>query len=97
MAKLNFYLNNKADSSGKKIILLYFSFNTIRIPVSTNESIPEKVWNLKSQRVRISYSEAKSINDRLEDIAEKVRKMFWTDFRDVAPRKEVVKGKYKRL
>jgi integrase len=93
MAKLNFYLNNKGDNEGNRNILLYFSFNGIRVPVSTNETIKEKAWNANTQRVRTSYSASKSINDRLDDIAEKVKKMFRADFREVAPRKEVVKEK----
>lgn len=97
MAKLNFYLNNKADNEGNRNILLYFSFNGIRVPVSTNETIQEKAWNANTQRVRTSYSQSKSINDRLDDIAEKVKKMFRADFREVAPRREVVKEKIQHI
>jgi hypothetical protein len=53
MAKINFYLNNKIDNKGYSIILLYFSFKELRIPISTNERIPEKVWNKKTQKFRL--------------------------------------------
>jgi len=97
MSKVNYYLNNKIDSSGYSTILLYFSFKTMRIPVTTNESVLEKAWNKNTQRVRLSYSEGKSINDRLDDLELRVKKMFREDFRDIAPRRDIVKGKIKKV
>ena len=97
MAKVNFYLNNKVDHKGYSIILLYFSFKTLRIPVTTNENIPAKCWNKKNQRVRVSYSEGKSINDRLDDLELRIKQMFREDFSDIAPRRSMVKEKIQNI
>jgi site-specific recombinase XerD len=97
MAKVNFYLNNKIDHKGYCTILLYFSFKELRIPVTTNERIPEKTWNKNTQKVRLSYIESKSINDRLDDLEFRIKKMFREDFRDVAPIKNIVKDKIQRI
>ena len=97
MARVNFYLNNKVDHKGYSTILLYFSFKTSRIPVTTNESIPTRCWNKKNQRVRISYSEGKSINDRLDDLELRIKQMFREDFSDLPPRRSVVKEKIQNL
>jgi len=97
MAKVNFYLNNKVDHKGYSIILLYFSFKTLRIPVTTNENIPAKCWNKKNQRVRVSYSEGKSINDRLDDLELRIKQMFREEFSDIAPRRSMVKEKIQNI
>jgi integrase len=97
MSRVNYYLNNKGNGEGYTTILLYFSFKTIRIPVATNESIQIKAWNKKMQRARLSYNEGKSINDRLDDLELRVKKMFREDFCDVAPTRNIVKEKIKKI
>ncbi|MDQ2719489.1 MAG: site-specific integrase [Bacteroidota bacterium] len=97
MSRINYYLNNKADNKGYCTILLYFSFNTARIPITTNENILQKAWNKKTQRVRLPYAEGKSINDRLDDLEQRVKEMFRNDFRDVAPRRNIVKEKIQKI
>jgi integrase len=97
MAKINFYLNNKIDSKGYAAILLYFSSKDLRIPVTTNENIPVKAWNKNTQKVRVSYEEGKSINNRLEELELRVKKMFREEFIDVAPRRNIVKEKIQNI
>ena len=97
MSRVNYYLNNKGNNKGYSTILLYFSFKALRIPVATNESVQIKAWNKKMQRVRLSYNEGKSINDRLDDLELRVKKMFREDFCDVAPRRNIVKEKIQEI
>jgi hypothetical protein len=47
--------------------------------------------------VRISYSEGKSINERLDDLELRIKQMFREDFSDVAPRRSVVKEKIQNI
>ncbi len=97
MARVNFYLSNKVDHRGNYPILLYFTFMGNRISVGTDNSISKKFWNSKTHRARISHSEGKSVNDRLDDLEEKVKKMFRDDFRDESPRKDIIKQKIKEI
>lgn len=76
MAKVNYYLSNKPDTNGNRLILLYYSFNAKRIISSTNESINPKNWNPKSKRAKSSMSGSLELNAKLDSYAEQVQSMY---------------------
>jgi hypothetical protein len=60
MATVNYYLNNKENSKGERLILIYFRYNKKQVVISTNELISPNHWDAKNQRTtakHIGYSE----------------------------------------
>lgn len=60
MATVNYYLNNKENSKGEKLILIYFRYNKKQVVISTNELINPNHWDSKNQRTtakHLGYSE----------------------------------------
>jgi hypothetical protein len=49
MATVNYYLNNKENSKGEKLILIYFRYNKKQVVISTNELISPNHWDAKNQ------------------------------------------------
>lgn len=65
MASINFYLNNKADIEGKKLILLYFRNKKKKVVLSTRESIDPKNWDLKLQKATSKHMGFAFLNNNL--------------------------------
>lgn len=76
MAKVNYYLSNKPDIKGNRLILLYYSYNAKRIVSSTNESINPKNWNPKAKRAKASMAGSLELNAKLDNYAELVQSMY---------------------
>jgi integrase len=65
MATINFYLNNKADAEGKKLILLYFRNQNKKAVLSTQESVDPKHWDMKLQKASSKHMGYAFLNNNL--------------------------------
>lgn len=65
MATVNYYLNNKENSKGEKLILIYFRYNKKQVVISTNELINPNHWDAKNQRTTAKHLGYSELNNNL--------------------------------
>src|SRR5690606_10319588 len=77
MAKLNFYLRDKAKN-GLTPIILFISYNGTRLKYPTGKTIYPKYWNDADQLARQvkDFPEAKMINNNLKFIKGTAQKVL---------------------
>ena len=74
MATLNFYLD-KPDRKSQCPIFLVYQSKGRKFKYFTKEKIESKAWNNDSQKVKRNYSGADEINDNLDALSEKIKKI----------------------
>lgn len=94
MAKINFYLRDK-EANGKTPILLYVSYNNIRLTkFPTGETIEPQFWDAKTQRAKQTkklptHPEFNARLSKIESTAENLLRQYMNDNDQQPPTVEV--------
>ncbi|MES2797063.1 MAG: tyrosine-type recombinase/integrase [Bacteroidota bacterium] len=65
MATINFYLSTKADTEGKKLIMIFFRKKKEQVVLTTQESVDPKHWDMKLQKARSKHMGYAFLNNNL--------------------------------
>lgn len=76
MATVNYYLNNKENSKGERLILLYFRYSKKQVVVSTNDLIQPAHWDSKNQRATAKHIGYSSLNNNLQQYKAELIEIF---------------------
>lgn len=76
MATVNFYLNTKENSKGKKLLLVYFRYKKSQVVISTNELIIPAHWDRNNQRATSKHRGYSSFNEILRKYRGKLNEAY---------------------
>ncbi len=83
MAEVKFYLEKRIDKDTNKLIkenvpiLLFFSFNGLRLQHYTGYRIDTSKWDAEKQKVKRNCAEASEINQMLDSLRTKVQEAYF--------------------